>query len=61
MFMKQRKIGKELQGRIRNFLEFYFEKHAQVNSKNEVDRVLEKLPKLLRDDLTKEINKTIVD
>lgn len=32
MFMKKKNIGLELQGRIKNFLEYYFESHSVVTS-----------------------------
>ena len=50
-----------MKGRIRNFLEFYYESHAAVTSKNEIEKVMEKLPKILKDDLAKEINGKIIE
>ena len=42
-------------------MEFYFESHSAVTSKNEIEKVMEKLPKILKDDLTKEINGKIIE
>lgn len=46
---------------MRNFLEFYYESHSIVTSKNEIDRVFDKLPKLIQEELLKEINIQIIN
>ena len=50
-YMRKKNIGKELQARVRNFLEYYFESHTAISSNQEIGNVLDKLPKNLHSDL----------
>ncbi|KRX08618.1 Cyclic nucleotide-binding protein [Pseudocohnilembus persalinus] len=55
-YMKEKQTSKEIQSKVRNYLEYYFRSHESQTQNNEVLKILEKLPKILRDEMLYEIN-----
>ncbi|KRX07916.1 Cyclic nucleotide-binding protein [Pseudocohnilembus persalinus] len=55
-YMRNNNISKQLQSKIRNYLDYHYECNQQINLNREVTFLIKKLPEILQDDFNGEIN-----